>query len=257
VRSVALINAARIADMVRDLGDTDIKIPHSDWTVGDAAAHLAFTTLGMAMMARGLEIPYGDGTREGLAVANEVALEGFSERDGAELGQRIVDGARMVFEEAAAQPPDRSCPTPMGTMPLDGLLAYLLMHHAMHGSAIATALDAPWPFEPEDVALMWPFINHILPRIVAWDTAAAVTACYEVHAGDVLEFALMFDDGRLTVAPTASRPADCIVHADPQVFLLIMVKVVAVEDAIQDGDLEFSGPRAELGFLLPGLFNMP
>lgn len=257
VREAAVRNAARIADMVRHLRGTDIRIPRSDWTVGDAAAHLAFTTLGMAMMARGLEIPYGDGTREGLAVANEVALEGFSERDGAELAQRIVEGARMVFDEAAVQPPDRVCATPMGAMPLDGLLAYLLMHQAMHGSAMATAVDAPWPFDAEDVALMWPFLEHVLPRIVAEEAAAGVTTCYELHFGDVLGFAMMFDSGRLTVAPNAARPADCILGADPQSLLLIIAKVITVEDAIKDAQLQLSGPRAELGFTLPDLLNMP
>src|SRR5713226_5378411 len=107
--------AGRVAGMVRGLPDMNLPIPNSEWTVGEAAAHLAFTTLGMAMMARGLVIPYGDGTREGLALANEVALEGFSERDGAVLADRMVEATAMLFDEAAAQPPDRICTTPMGT----------------------------------------------------------------------------------------------------------------------------------------------
>src|SRR5437899_361284 len=125
--------AGRNADMVRSLSDLNIPIPHSEWTVGEAAAHLAFTTIGMAMMARGMEIPYGDGTREGLALANEVALEGFTERDGAVLAQRMMDATAMLFAEATVQPPDRICTTPMGTMPIEGLTSYHIVHHSMHG----------------------------------------------------------------------------------------------------------------------------
>src|SRR5713226_786431 len=108
--------AGRVAGMVRGLPDMNLPIPNSEWTVGEAAAHLAFANLGMAMMARGLEIPYGDGTRAGLQEANAVALEGFTERDGAVLADRMVAAVGMVFEEARVQPPDRVCVTPMGRM---------------------------------------------------------------------------------------------------------------------------------------------
>jgi len=243
--------------MIRDLPDTAIPIPRSEWTVGDAAAHLAFTNLGLAMMARGLQIPYGDGTREGLADANEVALEGFGERDAGVLAKKIVDGARMVFVEAAAQPPDRVCFTPMGPMDVDGLTSYLLVHQVMHGSAIATALGAPWPFQPDDVELMWPFIAHVVPRVVRPEASAGLTACFELHFGEGFGFAVMFDDGELTLARSPSRPVECRLSADPQTLLLVLVKILTAEEAFEGGDLTISGPRAELGTTLIDLFNIP
>lgn len=96
--------AERVADMIRDLTDTSIRIPHSQWTVGEAAAHLAYTSVGMAIIVRGIEVEHGDGTRKGLAEANAVSLEGFTEREGAVLADRIVEGARVCLAEAAAQP---------------------------------------------------------------------------------------------------------------------------------------------------------
>jgi uncharacterized protein (TIGR03083 family) len=257
VQHAAEAVAARIADMVRDLPDTAIPIPRSEWTVGEAAAHLAFTNLGLAMMARGLQIPYGDGTRQGLAEANEVALEGFGERDACVLAQRILDGAHMVFAEAAAQPPDRVCFTPMGPMDVDGLTSYLLVHQAMHGSAIATALGAPWPFDPEDVVLMWPFISHVIPRVVRAGAAAGLTACFEMQFGEGFGFAVMFDGGELTVARSPSRPVDCRLSADPQTLFLVLVRILPIEEAVRSGDLTISGPRAELGTTLIDLFNIP
>ena len=243
--------------MIRDLPDRAIPIPRSEWTVCDAAAHLAFTNLGLAMMARGLEIPYGDGTREGLAEANEVALEGFGERDASVLAQRIVAGAHMVFAEAAVQPPDRVCFTPMGPMNIDGLTSYLLVHQAMHGSAIATALQAPWPFDPDHVELMWPFIAHVVPRVVRSEAAAGLTACFELQFGENFGVAVMFDEGELTIARSPSRPVDCRLSADPQTLFLVLVKILPTGEAVERGDLTISGPRAELGTMLIDLFNIP
>ena len=250
VQQAAETIAGRVAAMVRDIPDVNIRIPHSEWRVGEAAAHLAFANLGMAMMARGLEIPYGDGTREGLAVANELALEGFTERDGAVLADRMVAGARMVFDEARVQPPDRTCPTPMGPMPVATLTSYLAVHEAMHGSAIATAVGAPWPFDPE-------FISYVMPRVVDPVQVAGVTACYELHFGDAFTCALMIDDGSVEPALQPSRPPDCIVSGDAHALFLVIVRVLTMQGAVEAGDLRLSGPNPELGLRMADFFNIP
>jgi uncharacterized protein (TIGR03083 family) len=257
VQQAAETIAGRVAAMVRDLPDASIPIPHSEWRVSEAAAHLAYANLGMAMMARGLAIPHGDGTREGLAVANEVALEGYTERDGAVLADQMVAAARMLFDEARAQPPDRICPTPMGPMPVETLTSYLMVHEAMHGSAIATALGAPWPFDPDHVPLMWPFISYVMPRVVDRVQAAGVSACYELHFGDVFTCAVMIDDGSVEVTSTPSRPPDCIVSGDAHSLFLVIVKVFTMEGAVEAGDLQLSGPHPELGLRMADFFNIP
>jgi hypothetical protein len=257
VQQAAETIAGRVAAVVRDIPDVNLRIPHSEWNVGEAAAHLAFANLGMAMMARGLEIPYGDGTREGLAVANEIALEGFTERDGAVLADRMVAGARMVFDEARAQPPDRICATPMGPMPVETLVSYLAVHEAMHGSAIATAVGAPWPFDPEHVAIMWPFISYVMPRVVDPVQIAGVSACYELHFGDDFTCALMVDDGSVQAALIPSRTPDCIVSGDAHVLFLVIVKVLTMQGAVDADDLQLSGPNPELGFRMADYFNIP
>jgi hypothetical protein len=211
----------------------------------------------MAMMARGLEIPHGDGTREGLAVANAVALEGFTERDGAILADRMVAAARMVFDEARVQPPDRICPTPMGRMPVATLTSYLAVHEAMHGSAIATAVGAPWPFDPEHLPLMWPFLAYVLPKVVDVVEVAELTACFELRFGDVFTCALMIGAGSVEPDMTPSRPPDCIVSGDAQSLFLVLVKVLTMQGAVDAGDITLSGPRPDLGLRLPGLFNIP
>lgn len=257
VQQAAETIAGRVAAMVRDTPDVNIQIPHSEWRVGEAAAHLAFANLGMAMMARGLEIPYGDGTREGLAVANEIALEGFTEREGAVLADRMVAGARMVFAEARAQPPDRICATPMGPMPVATLTSYLAVHEAMHGSAIATAVGAPWPFDPEHLPMMWPFIAYVMPKVVDPVELAGVTACYELQFGDAFTCALMIDDGEVVPALRPSRAPDCVVSGDAHTLLLVIVRVLTMKDAVDAGDLRLSGPNPGLGLRMADFFNIP
>ena len=257
VREATDVVAGRIAGMVRGLPDASIPIPRSEWTVGEAAAHLAFTTLGLAMMARGLAIPYGDGTQAGLQIANELALEGYTERDTDVLADDLLEHTRMVFDEAAVQPADRICPTPMGDLGVDGLCAYVLTHQSMHGSAISTALRKPWPFEGGHIEHMWPFIAHVLPKVLAPGAADGLEAVVEIDFGTGFRFALSFD-GRAVVATREVPDAvDCRISGDAQTLFLVLVKVILPEEAIEAGDMELEGPRAQLGIVLPDLFNIP
>jgi hypothetical protein len=249
--------AGRIAAMITAHPDPARPIPRSDWTVGEAAAHLAFTTLGLAMMARGLAIPYGDGTRAGLAEANAVALEGYSERDLVTLAAELVVNTRIVFEEAAAAPPDQVCLTPMGTVGLEGLTGYVLTHQAMHGSAIATALGAPLPFDADHLQLMWPFLQHALGQVVARDEAAGLTASFALRGSDAFSVGIAFSAGQLTFACPAPAAADCELSGDPQVLFLVLMKLLDAGEALQAGTLRLSGPRAELGLRLMELFDIP
>ncbi|MGH2721353.1 MAG: maleylpyruvate isomerase N-terminal domain-containing protein [Actinomycetota bacterium] len=249
--------AGRVAAMVRDLPDTDIPIPRSEWTVGEAAAHLSYANLGMAMMARGLAIPHGDGTQAGLAEANDAALEGDPLRDGPGLAARLVEGARLFFEEVAAQPPGSMCPTPMGEMEIGIFSSYLLMHQLMHGCAIASALGEPYPFEARHLGLVWPFVQYVLPLLVN-ERAGGLDACVELRLRDgSFGFALMFDGGGLTAARAPTRPVDCTLTADPLPGFLTLVRILPLEAAVADGSVTMSGPRPDLGLRLPELFDMP
>jgi uncharacterized protein (TIGR03083 family) len=259
--SAALVDVAgRIAAMVRDLSDTAIPIPRSEWTVGEAAAHLAYTNIGLAIMARGVFIPYADGTRAGFAEANAAALEGYTDRDGPLLAGRIVDGARSFVAEAAAQPPGGTYETPMGSMDLDTFAAYVLTHNLMHGCQIADALGAPYPFEPEHAAMVWRFLAHGI-RVMFREEAAAelvpAGACITITVGDVVSGALVFGDGTVRVESGVAGEADCHLSADPLTFFRVMLQLVDVTDAVEQGGLRISGSRPELGALLPSLYEVP
>jgi uncharacterized protein (TIGR03083 family) len=256
--SAAAIRAVeRIAGMVRDLPDTGIPIPGSEWTVGETAAHLAFTNIGLAIMARGLFIPYADGTPEGFAEANAGSLEGYPDRDGAVLAGRIVDGMRAFLAEAAAQPPGRLYETPMGTMDMDTFASYALTHNLMHGCAIADGLGAPYPFEPDHAAMVWPFLAHAIPLMLDRGAAGGLDATIELRVDNIVSRTLVFGGGKVTVGTTAPGPVDCSITADPLTFFLVIVKLVSVADAVRRGGLKISGPRPELGPMLPSFYEVP
>jgi hypothetical protein len=145
----------------------------------------------------------------------------------------------------------------MGRMPVATLTSYLAVHEAMHGSAIATAVGAPWPFDPEHLPLMWPFLAYVLPKVVDVVEVAELTACFELRFGDVFTCALMIGAGSVEPDMTPSRPPDCIVSGDAQSLFLVLVKVLTMQGAVDAGDITLSGPRPDLGLRLPGLFNIP
>lgn len=145
----------------------------------------------------------------------------------------------------------------MGTMGIDTLTSYLLTHTLMHGCAIATALDKPYPFEAEHVGLIWPFLSQALPLVVDKQAARGLNACLEVRLRGGFGFAMMFDDGELTVASSPSRPVDCYIEADPVAFFLVGVKLISPSEAIERGEITTWGPDPELGLRLPSYFDIP
>ena len=143
-----------IASMLQGVEDTSIPVPRSEWTVGDHGAHLAYTNIGFGMFAMGLEYPFGDGTRAGLAEANESFLYGFDERGGPELAQHLRVGVKNFLAQVAVQPPDKECFSPLGRMPLSTLTSYFLIHNLMHGAAISAGLNRPFPARPEHMPIV-------------------------------------------------------------------------------------------------------
>lgn len=252
--SAALVTVAeRVAGMVRELPDTAIPIPGSEWTVGETAAHLAFTNIGLAMMARGLCIPYADGTREGFAEANAVSLEGYPDRDGALLAGRIVEGVRTFLAEAAAQPPGGTYVTPMGEMDIDTFRSYVLTHNLMHGCAMADALGLPYPYEPAHAPMVWRFLSH---AITALGRGVELEATLELHVEGAFDATLVFAGGAVSVEPPA-RTADATVWMDPVTFFLVVVQLLSPADAMGRGGMRVAGPRPELGTKFWTMYEVP
>lgn len=236
----------KMADMLDGLPSTDVPVPRSEWTVGEHGAHIAFANIGFGMYALGMEYPHGDGTREGLAEANDIALTGFGEREGSALAHHLRSAVENFITAVRAASPEEEVPSPLGWMPRGTLSSYFLIHNLMHGCAISAGLDKDFPFEPRHLELVWPLVIHAFPSFVNPDAARGVTGSARINVEGAFEGAFQMESSQLTVLPAPTGPVDCLVEAEPTHFFLVMIKILTVQEAVELGHMKVSGPNPDL-----------
>ncbi|MEU5276927.1 maleylpyruvate isomerase family mycothiol-dependent enzyme [Streptomyces asoensis] len=247
--------ADRIAELLEAGADPDTPLRGAEWTVGEAAAHLALAGKLMADVGAGEHRAYGDGTPSGLAAANQAALAVFPQRDPAVLGAEIADGARAFVAAAAGRSPREAVLTPMGPMDLATLGSYLLTHLLGHGYDIAVALRGPHMVDRDVVAFTLPFMRLAMPRVVNAG-AAGHRACYALRIGRD-RFSVTFADGVPTVTDTPPRRPDCTIAIDPVAFLLLALGRWTAPAAMARAKVVVWGRRPWLGLRFPMLFTAP
>jgi uncharacterized protein (TIGR03083 family) len=249
--------AARLADLIGALPGADIPIPGADWTVAEAAAHLAMANELMATIAAGRTATHGDGTKAGLAAANARSLTDDPDRDLAVLAQRIAGQAAAFIEAARVRPATDVVDTPMGPMPLAVFSCYLLAHMLSHGTAIAAALQQPAIVRPQHVELVLPFILTTMPRLVDRTAVQSLSACYELRLRDISRFWMSFADGIAMISDTAPQRVDCTVSVDPVSFFLLSTGLSSQWPLIARGKLRAWGRKPWLAFRFLGFFAIP
>jgi hypothetical protein len=249
--------AKRIADLIGPLPTTDIAIPGASWTVGEAAAHLAFANRLMAGIAGNRPSPYGDGTKAGLADANAQSLTEYTERNGAVLAEQITFHADAFIHAARLRPGTDVVDTPMGPLPVSVLSAYMLAHQLSHGSAIASALRKAPLVRPLHVQLVLPFIVATMPRLIDRAAVGDLGAGYEVRVRDVSRFTVLFADGAVTISDQPPRRVDCVISVDPVSFFLVAAGLSGQWSLIARGRLRAWGRRPWLALRFLRFFAIP
>ncbi|MFC8448679.1 maleylpyruvate isomerase family mycothiol-dependent enzyme [Kitasatospora sp. NPDC057223] len=249
--------AEETAALLRECPGTDVPIPGAQWTVGEAAAHLALANELMAALAAGEQRAYGDGTPSGLAAANEASLGAFTQRDGAVLAEEITRHARAFGEAFARRPATARVLTPLGPMDLATLGSYLLAHMLGHGYDIAVALGRPHMIDRHRVELTLPFLMTAMPRVVDPGTAAGHTARYDLRLRGGARFTVTFRAGVPEVSPGPAPRADCTILTDPVAFLLLALGRCGPFSALARGKVLAWGRRAWLAPGFPLLFRAP
>ncbi|MFJ2864201.1 maleylpyruvate isomerase family mycothiol-dependent enzyme [Kitasatospora sp. NPDC087314] len=232
-------------------------IPGAEWTVAEAAAHLAMANELMAALAAGEERPYGDGTPGSLAAANAASLAERPERDPAVLAEEIARRTREFTTAAAARAGTEPVLTPLGPMDLDTLGAYLLTHMLGHLYDIALALGRPHPIDRHRVELAMPFVRTAMPRVLDARAAAGHNACYRLRIRGLGAFAVTFTDGAAVVSQEPPRRPDCTILTEPVAFLLIALGRYTATGALARGKVLAWGRRPWLAPGFPGLFAAP
>ncbi|MER7817020.1 maleylpyruvate isomerase family mycothiol-dependent enzyme [Streptomyces sp. NPDC096153] len=251
--------AAEIAALLSGAADTGLPVPGSEWTVGEAAAHLAQANELMADLAAGRERRHGDGTPQSLAAANALALAGFAERGAGPLAAMIVEQAEAFLGAVDARGTEEpgTLHTPLGPMDLATLGSYLLTHMLGHGWDLARALGRPHTVDRRRVRLTLPFLIAAMPRVLDASAAAGLTARYEIRLRGGGAFGVTFTDGRPVVeARTPDRP-DCTILTEPVAFLLMALGRRGPWGAMARGGVLAWGRRPWLAPRFPTLFVAP
>lgn len=254
-----LATAGRIAGLVRPLAETAIPIPGSAWTVGEMAAHVAYTQDLFARLARGETLVFGDGTPAGLAHANRGALAELAERDGARLADLITAGTRDFLTAGSTDFKDLTVSTPMGIMDGATACAYCLTHLTMHGYPIARALGRPFALPASEIELMLGFIKHSIPMVFDSRAAGNLKATFELRLRSPSRprFWVKIGHGEATVHDRRPARVDCFLAADPAALLLVALRLRSQWAFIARGKLIAWGPRPWLALRFTGMFLPP
>ncbi|MGW5234932.1 maleylpyruvate isomerase family mycothiol-dependent enzyme [Streptomyces nodosus] len=253
--------AGDIAAVLHGVPDTAVPVPGSEWTLGEAAAHLAQANELMADLAAGRERPYGDGTPQSLAAANARALASFGERRAEPLAALIVEQTERFLEAQARAVADgegdRTLRTPLGPLDRPQLASYLLTHMLGHGHDLARAVGRPSMIDRVRVGRCLPFLRAAMPRVADAGAAAGLTARYTVRLRGGSAFGVTFTDGAVEVTPEPPDHPDCTLLVEPVTFLLMALGRRDRWGAVLRGGVVAWGRRPWLGPRFPTLFTAP
>jgi uncharacterized protein (TIGR03083 family) len=217
----------------------------SEWTVGEAAAHLAIAAEGYSEYARGLERRYpvdlGD-----VPGSHRRAFAAMPERDGHKLAD-MLEAAIGVFLDATQ---GRSADHPLRwhsglTLSCAATTCTLLGEQLLHGWDIARALDAPWEIGADAARLVIAGVAPLFEfRNRNGDAEAEVEYELAVDGGPHL-FA-SFRHGRLSINTSPSGAVDCRLGGDPVTWLLALYGRVPWDELLAAGKVTVDGGDAEL-----------
>ncbi|MDF0374763.1 MULTISPECIES: maleylpyruvate isomerase family mycothiol-dependent enzyme [Streptomyces] len=249
--------AEEIAQLLRRAPDTGAAVPGLVWTVGELAAHLAQANELMADVAAGRPRRHGDGTPEGIAAANEQALDAFAERRADPLAAMIVTRTEAYLEAVASHPAEETLLTPMGPMNRVVLGSYLLTHMLGHGFDLARALKRPHMVDRARARLTLPFLVEAMPRVTDAAATAGLNARYAVRLWGGGRFGVTFTDGTATVGHAFPDRPDCTISIEPVTFLLMALGRCSPAGAMARGRVLAWGRRPWLGPRFPEYFTAP
>ncbi|MEU8856061.1 maleylpyruvate isomerase family mycothiol-dependent enzyme [Streptomyces sp. NPDC048556] len=249
--------AEEVAQLLRRAPDTGAAVPGLVWTVGERAAHLAQANELMADVAAGRPRRHGDGTPEGIAAANEQALDAFAERRADPLAAMIVTRTEAYLEAVASHPAEETLLTPMGPMNRVVLGSYLLTHMLGHGVDLARALKRPHMVDRARARLTLPFLLEAMPRVTDAAATAGLNARYAVRLWGGGRFGVTFTDGTATVGHAFPDRPDCTISIEPVTFLLMALGRCSPAGAMARGRVLAWGRRPWLGPRFPEYFTAP
>ncbi|MGH2809934.1 MAG: hypothetical protein ACRDIA_03515 [Actinomycetota bacterium] len=249
--------AAEVAGMLRMPGAAEKRIPRSEWTLGQAAAHIALAQTAFAQILKGAESPFGEGRVHDFAPVNAKYLSMFTERDGPTLAGLIEERTLAYLDEVVSLPPDHMVSHHWGKTRVDQWSSYMLFHLLMHGCAMAKAVKRPPPVRPEYAPLLVPFLKMVTPRMFDPGKAKRLKACFDVRVRGQGRFFVTVDSDRAEFHDSSPRRADCHLSVDPVAFFMVAGGVISQWGPILKGQMLAWGRKPWLAFRFKSMFPNP
>lgn len=251
------VMAERYAQLVESVRDTTTPIPDSEWTVRDAAVHLAGSNHRMAALAGGAASNVPTADKQFLDARARKLIAENPETDGKKLAEQVREGLERVMAVTATAPGDQPIAYHAGLrLNLADLVSIYLGEYLLHGYDIALAVATPWPIDSGYAALGLDGFRACYSAIFNPAAAAGFDATYRLDTAGTRQFFVRVASTTYE-EPTAPGAIDCVISADPVTALLVMSGRLSQWAAIALGRLTFSGDRPEIGPRFNDLFVFP
>ena len=269
-RQAFMAAADRTAELIRSINDMDLRLPQSEWTVGDTAAHLIFALRGFTASASNSlngwqdiedRLPRRTATAERIAAMNRIMIPAEPRRSPRSAALAVTEGAEAFAVAAAQRSPGDIMPTPWygdgQSMSVADATCLLLGEQVMHGYDMARAAHKTWPIAKSDAYLILGAVRVMMPKMAKPDVLGKTCVTYRVHPGARADFVVRCADGAITVEEPGSQRVDCHIAADPVAFLLLGYGRISQWRAIAGGKMITWGRKPWQAFRFVSFVSNP
>lgn len=247
--------AQYISDSVKH-SDASMPIKDSEWTIGDAVAHLVISQRLFKKIINGTKSPYGDGDLSEFAKVNERLLGEFKDRNPLSLAKLVVQETDALLKEAQKHSVNFIVNTHFGDLTIDDCIRYSLCHLLIHGCDIALALNKDLPLERDHVVYIVPFLKKMMAR-VRGDKSAKTKISYGINIRGVDVFAIIYEGGNIKISNDIPGNVDCYISVHPIDFFLVSFGKSTILRSLLKGRIMVWGKKPWLALKLKTIFPNP
>jgi uncharacterized protein (TIGR03083 family) len=235
----------RFADLVRAAPDPGMRVRNSEWSVADAAAHVALGAEAYAAYADGGAEPVGH--VGSINADNARLLTVMTDRDVLTLADRAERGVEALVTATSGLGADRLVQWHDRQATVGAVLGLQLGELLIHGDDVARTLGQAWPISRPEGTTVFEAIAQVAHWFVD-PAGAAGDAKFEINlrGGPASTFA--FAGGALTVEAGRTDRPDCRIWGDPTAMLLVLYKRRSQWGELARGRLLAGGRRPWLAF---------
>ncbi|MGH3768867.1 MAG: SCP2 sterol-binding domain-containing protein [Pseudonocardiaceae bacterium] len=246
----------RTVTLLASIPDLDVPMWGSEWTVGQAAAHVLFGAEIYAEYAQGVERPTSI-DRTNVAESHRRRLAALVTLGAPQMGAELHIGIDAFLHATEDRDAGDLLPWHQGRLPCATMTGLLMGEQLLHGYDIAQTLGAEWPIEPEPARLTLQALLDVLPAFVVSETAKGVDATYELTVDGGPQVVARFRDGALSLSAVDSEAVDCRLSGDPATWLLGLYGRAGWEQLLHSQRVTVTDGDAALGAGFKQLLRNP